>query len=405
MPIFVQRRCHCWNALCVLLLVWGGALTGPPAIAQNPQGQVVDWLYEVDQYVPDQEASNRLEAAQRSLLRVLSRTTGLVSVPRTPVITEALSQPQRYYAKYVYFNPSAVDPQRRQRIDNAKITDQTDLAVRFSFQSDAVKQLAREANLPNWWSRRPVTLAWIVLATAQGREIVSPSQTDLSSELNREAARRGLNVLIPSMDLQDVLLVSPAVVWGKFTDLLDEASQRYQAQYYLVGRFSVQEVLGQRFYTGEWVARSENAEDSRFLRGVSFEEVARAGVDMAAQRILDRHLVFGDTVSQHDLVVHGVDSLEAYARLLDYFESLEFVDGVTLQEIQGDALALSLQSVAGSDQLRQLLEDDGRFQSFGADFGAESGAEFGAVIGAGLGRAIKPRQHQTKTVLHWRSHK
>ena len=91
----------------------------------------MDWLYEVDQYVPDQDTSNRLEAAQRSLLRVLSRTTGLVSIPRTPVIVEALSQPQRYYAKYVYFNPSAVDSQRRERIDNAKMADQTDLAVRF----------------------------------------------------------------------------------------------------------------------------------------------------------------------------------------------------------------------------------------------------------------------------------
>ena len=39
---------------------------------------------------------------------------------------------------------------------------------------------------------------------------MNPSQTDLNSVLNREAARRGLNVLTPSMDLQDVLLVSPS---------------------------------------------------------------------------------------------------------------------------------------------------------------------------------------------------
>jgi hypothetical protein len=397
MPIFVRRLCHCWNALCVLLLALGVLLSGPFAMAQNPQGQVVDWLYEVDQYVPDQGADNRLEAGQRSLLRVLSRTTGLVSIPRTPAVTQALSQPQRYYGQYVYFSPSAVGSQRRQRIDNAKIANQADLAVRFSFQSEAVKQLVRQAKLPSWWSRRPSTLAWIVLDTAQGREIVDSSQTEMVNVLSREAARRGLPVLIPSMDLQDSLLVSPAVVWGRFTDLLDEASARYQAQYYLVGRFSVQEVLGQRFYTGEWVARSGNTEDSRFLRGVSFEEVARAGVDMAAQRILDRHLVFGNTVSQHDLVVKGIGSLETYAQLLDYFESLEFVDGVTLQEITGDALALRLQSLAGLDQLRQLLVDDGRFQSLEAE------AEAGVDIGTGFSELVLPGRQQTKTVLQWRS--
>jgi hypothetical protein len=128
---------------------------------------------------------------------------------------------------------------------------------------------------------------------------------------------------------------------------------------------------------------------------VSFEEVARTGVDMAAQRILDRHLVFGNTVSQHDLVVKGIGSLEAYAQLLDYFESLEFVDGVTLQEITGDALALSLQSLAGLDQLRQLLVDDGRFQS--------PEAEAGVDIGTGFSELVLPGRQQTKTVLQWRS--
>ena len=233
-----------------------------------------------------------------------------------------------------------------------------------------------------------MTLAWLVLDTAQGREIVDSDQTGLSSALNREAARRGLTVLIPSMDLQDSLLVSPAVVWGKFTEVLDQASARYQTQYYLVGRFSVQEVLGQRFYTGEWVERSENGEDSRSLRGVGFEEVARAGVDMAAQRILDRHLVFGDTVSQHDLVVNGVHSLEVYARLLGYLQSLEFVDGVTLLDVRGDVLSLGLRSVAAWEQLRTLLIDDGRFQALSTTDTDQS----------------ENRPHDVlKTMLQWRS--
>lgn len=388
MPTFARPRYFSRSALSALLLAWGSLLAGSPAVAQNSQAQVVDWLYEVDQYVPNQEANRRLEAAQRSLLRVLSRTTGLVSIPRTPIIVDALSQPQRYYAKYVYFNPSSVSTQRRDRIDSVAGMERTDLAVRFSFQIDAIKQLARQAKLPSWWSRRPMTLAWLVLDTAQGREIVDSDQTGLSSALNREAARRGLTVLIPSMDLQDSLLVSPAVVWGKFTEVLDQASARYQTQYYLVGRFSVQEVLGQRFYTGEWVARSENGEDSRSLRGVSFEEVARSGVDMAAQRILDRHLVFGDTVSQHDLVVNGVHSLEVYARLLGYLQSLEFVDGVTLLDVRGDVLSLGLRSVAAWEQLRTLLIDDGRFQ---------------ALSTTDTDQSENRPQDVLKTMLQWRS--
>jgi hypothetical protein len=84
---------------------------------------------------------------------------------------------------------------------------------------------------------------------------------------------------------------------------------------------------------------------------------------------------------------------------LDYFESLEFVDGVTLQEITGDALALSLQSLAGLDQLRQLLVDDGRFQSPEAEAEAEAGVD----IGTGFSELVLPGRQQTKTVLQWRS--
>jgi hypothetical protein len=68
---------------------------------------------------------------------------------------------------------------------------------------------------------------------------------------------------------------------------------------------------------------------------------------------------------------------------------------VTLQEITGDALALSLQSLAGLDQLRQLLVDDGRFQSPEAD------AEID--IGTGFSELVLPGRQQTKTVLQWRS--
>ncbi len=363
MPIFVSRPRFLWKALPVLLVAWSGLLAGPWAVAQNSAETLGDWLYEVDQYIPDQEANNRLAAAQRSLLRVLTRTTGLVSVPRTPVIVQALKQPERYYSRYVYFNPSAVGEQQRQRIDNApEDAAQADLAIRFSFQAQAIKQLLRQATLPSWWSRRPASLAWIVLDTAQGRTVLDSNAVDFDRVLQRAAAQRGLPVLLPTMDLQDSVLVTPTAVWGKFTDVLDQASARYQVPHYLVGRFSVQEVLGQRFYTGEWLVRSGNTEDSRFLRGVDFDEVARTGVDMAAQQQLDRHLVFARTVNQHDVVVTGVDGLAAYVQLLNYLQSLEFVDAVTLLDVRGDALALGLQSVAGPEQLKQLLLDDGRFQ-------------------------------------------
>ena len=110
-------------------------------VAQQTRGQTVDWLYEVEQFVPDQSDRARLAAGQRSLLRVLSRTTGLASVPRSSIVAKALEAPDQYYTRFVYFDPRQLDPVQRGLIDNASQGVNSGLAVRFDFQPAAIKKL------------------------------------------------------------------------------------------------------------------------------------------------------------------------------------------------------------------------------------------------------------------------
>lgn len=345
------------------------------AMAQEPSNQNTQWLYQVDQYVADQSEQTRRQAAQRSLLRVVSRLSGLVSVPRNASITQALRNPERYYAKYVYFDPKGVDPNGLNRIDNAKESDATALAVRFTFQPAMIKQLARSAKLPTWWSRRPLTLVWMVLDEPDGRSVVDQGAVSIRSALDYAAHQRGLPVLLPAMDLDDSLLVSTAVVWGKFTDVLDQASDRYKAGQYLLGRFSVQEILGERFFTGEWLVRSEDGDTSRFIRGSDIDTVASIGIDMAAQSVLDQHLVFADAQRQHELVVSGINDIRAYSSLLDYLQSLEFVDDVMLLSMRRNTLKLRVNTAATDEQLHSLLVDDGRFARAAKATDVELGAQ------------------------------
>ena len=349
--------------LCAFLMALVMLSLSPSMVAQQTRGQAVDWLYEVEQFVPDQSDLARLAAAQRSLLRVLSRTTGLASVPRSATVAKALITPEHFYTKYVYFDPRDLDTERRGLIDNASSGADASLAVRFDFQPAAIKQLARDAQLPTWWSRRPLTMVWMVLDEPSGRKVVDHSAGELRSELDARAKQRGLPTMLPLMDLQDSVQVNSAVVWGKFTDVLDQASQRYMASQYLLGRFSVQEILGQRLYTGEWLVRSGDGESSQYLRGVDRDNLVRTGIDMATRHVLDQHLVFTDTPRQHSLVVRGIDGLRAYAGLLDYLRSLEFIDSVMLLGLQADTLTLRVNTVATARQLRALLIDDGQFDA------------------------------------------
>ena len=377
---------------------------GPAVFAEDGNVSSLDWLYQVDQYVLDQGEEARLASAQRSLLTVLSRTSGLASVPRGAVITEALKNPARYYTQYVYFDPLAVTESQRQRIDRGEDQSSTDLALRFEFQPGAIKQLARDAKLPIWWSRRPLTMVWMVLDEPSGRAVVEHGTQVIRRELDAAANQRGLPTLLPMMDLQDSLLVNPSVVWGRFTDVLDQASRRYAASQYLLGRFSVQEILGERLYTGEWLIRSEVGESSQFVRGLDIENLVTLGIDMATQSVLDQHLVFTDTPRQQDLRVLGVASIGAYADVLDYLESLEFIDDVAVLGVQQQTLALSLATVASDEQLRALLQDDGLFEYQPGDLGVGASLLGSAQIGASGSetRFAAPSERMSDLEFVWR---
>ena len=122
------------------------------------------------------------------------------------------------------------------------------------------------------------------------------------------------------------------------------------------------------------MVRSQGADTSRFIRGADIDTVANIGIDMAAQGVLDQHLVFADASRQHELVVSGINDIRAYASLLDYLQSLEFVDDVVLLSMHQDTLRLRVDTAATDEQLRNLLLDDGRFERALAVMGVESGA-------------------------------
>ena len=61
---------------------------------------VIDWLYDVEVPVATQSSSDTRAAAARAFATVLTRVTGLKVIPRNPMVTAALRNPGRFYARY-----------------------------------------------------------------------------------------------------------------------------------------------------------------------------------------------------------------------------------------------------------------------------------------------------------------
>ncbi|NOX50919.1 MAG: DUF2066 domain-containing protein [Gammaproteobacteria bacterium] len=311
--------------------------------------EIPDWLYAVEQPVQGQSEQQRQLAASQALLVMLTRLTGLVSVPRTPIIKAALDNPARFYDRYVFFEET-----------DAQGNDQQILSM--TFHSEVVVDLVRQANLPIWWSQRPTIVVWVVLEIDGRRELLGArSKHPLIGALKARARYRGLELIIPTLDAADQNAVTAQDVWGRFTDTLDAASARYAADIVLTAR--VQETgtstenpnlqvdwqfwLAQQPYTG------------RVSVG-DYDNVAIPAIDAVVDELIDRYVVPARAARSVSVAVAGLSGMGPYADLMAYLETFEFIDQVQVTSLRDGVLYLSLRSPAEGRRLVELLTAQNR---------------------------------------------
>ncbi|MEM7080570.1 MAG: DUF2066 domain-containing protein [Pseudomonadota bacterium] len=351
-----------WSAV---VLLWAG-LCAPSAVLALSKP---DWLYTVALPVTEQTEQAREEAATRGLLEVLSRVTGLQSIPRGELVRAALARPDRFYNQFV-FNQER-DQQNRRR-----------LVVEITYQSQAVLELVRAARLPVWDARRPQLLALLVVEAPQGeRTLLYEGSTHPLATAVREVARaRGLPLRLPSADGEAAL--DARDVWRYNTTVMRAAATRYAPDAILIGRAQSRDDaagasrllvdwryalstlwLGQRGLRAPQVITDMDADvawvdEAQFqLPGqlATAQAAASAPIHTLANQLAERYAVLARDQQQHQIAITGVEDVQAYADLLAFLQALEFVDAARIEGLRGAAIEITLVSRAQSDQLLQLL--------------------------------------------------
>jgi hypothetical protein len=307
------------------------------------------WLYEVEGPVAAQTDEERDRAASDALLVVLTRLTGLTSVPRSPVIGAALARPSDYYNQFVFF-----------------VNDDTgaeQIYLRVTFQADAVLALIEKAGLPVWWSKRANMLAWIVVDNGGNREILtSTSQHPLVAGLKERARQRGIPIILPLMDLDDQLAVTAGDIWGKLGQTLDAGAARYGAELVLIGRISRAQTsfMDRQPFRGDWEIWLDGQPVAENFTARSAEDAANVGIDLVADRLAERYAVLPRQLRLRQMTITGLDDGASYANFMQYLASLEFIDHVDVTAIDAAKLHIALASRAQMEQLLMLLTAQGR---------------------------------------------
>ena len=361
-PAHIRARRWIVAALCLCgRRVLRHALSPAPALALglaatvalppggNAHGAVVPWLYDVEAPVASQRAADRRSASRAALREMLTRLTGLRSVPMSEPVQAALRDPGPYYVQY-RFLPRNTEGEMR---------------LGVSFSPKAVRDLVSRAALPIWSANRPVGLAWLAVVV-EGTPTVLSRESDhpLVEGLRSRARQRGIEVALPLLDDQDTARISVADVWYRFPYAIEQATARYEPDVLLLGRGRA-DPLGQ--WVTEWEFRLDGGQRSFSFETRTPEEGAALAVDEVADELMDRFAVFGREAAPIELEVRGIATVRDYAALMRALGALEFIDRVELLAAAPGATTLRVTTRSTRSRLAELLSIYGLLQTDEAD--------------------------------------
>jgi len=300
----------------------------------------------------------RLGAFSNVFRQVLIKVTGNSEVLTLPQVRRALNNADDYVDTWSYRSISDSESALIASTDasNAGFSAQrVELSVTF-FEPE-VLSLLETANIPLWPGNRPYTLVWLVVQEELGARQLVGASTNIFPEvmalLDTEARNRALPLLLPILDFEDMRAVSENDVWDMNTEILLQASRRYQSESVLVVRL-FRTVSGDVFGKSNYLFRGQVFEVEMFEQ--TAESFIRESVSMATDEISAYYAVLlsgTDNSIEVNLTVQGIKSAEDYAALLDYVANLTDVNDYQVATVENQTIMLRL-STGG--QIRQLVE-------------------------------------------------
>lgn len=310
-------------------------------------------LFRVAVPVASQNSSERAKAAALGLRQVLIRMAGSPEVVDSDVVRQAYSAAQSYIEQF-HYEPYAPPPGEMTEPEAAEV-----LVMTFSRQ--VIERLLREANQPYWPPNRPSVFVWLVQDLVDGRVLINNRESEAIAGLVAGARDRGLRIRLPLLDLEDQLTLPAEQVWRLDEEAILRASERYDADTLLIGRYS-QTSRGEWLSTWQFLHRGADREYD--LRADSAYQLGRRAIGPLANYLARLYAISPHDQEQPQLVINlsGIEDFGQYRQALDYLQGLAMVADVNVKAVRGDTLLLYLQVDSDMGAFRNILDLDRKVQ-------------------------------------------
>ncbi|MEH6712400.1 MAG: DUF2066 domain-containing protein [Paraglaciecola polaris] len=328
--------------LWLSLWCWGSAHAG-----------VIDGLYSAKVEVSDQSTGTQNKAIRQGLEDVFVKVSGSSSLLRDPKISQQLKQAKSYLRTYRF----------------EQTPEQLYLSVNFD-QEKVDKQL-RNSGYRIWDKRRPESILWLAIKEPQGgRELISESSHQgLLIRAQETATRRGIEVVQPLLDLDDMQSISIYDVWGGFVHQLAQASRRYAVENVLSARvYSVEnpdaKTRTELQWQADWTLLEAGNTTSGTVTGEDQEQTVIALINSLADNLATKYAIdFSrlDPNAQRTVVsIKNLTNLRQYGEIVKFFNGLSVVNSANLVSQTGQVAQFELSLLGDVDNLIDAMALDNR---------------------------------------------
>ncbi len=340
--------------------IYGGMVVWLLCSVVTAYAAVMPGLYDASVPVPDQSASARGVALQQALAAVLVKITGDRDAPALPNFVALLKDPSQFLQQYRYQQDSTAENGTAPPAVKYDLTrtgtpaiQPTGLALWAKFDPEVLGHAVRAANEALWGQERPVTLVWLAIDDGSNKTILSASNNpSVMKSMSDAANERGIALLFPRMDAQDQQAIGYADVAGDNAVQIRQASKAYQADATLVGTIYMT-TPGQ--YAARWQLTSSAGSQAWTATPDILANLAADGVQTTADDLARWFAVAAGAAgtSGVNVSVSGITGVNAYARVLAYFNGLTAVKGVQVMRVDGGTVYFSLDTRGSIENLQQ----------------------------------------------------
>ena len=327
-------------------------------------GAIINDLYDAKIEVANQSQVVRERAIQQAFRQVLIKVSGQSNLLSSEQVSTKLSEAIRFMHAYSY-----------------EMQDQQ-LLVQVNFDPERVEKMLRSSGIPVWDKRRPDTLIW--LATEEGgsyqRNIVHGYKyTELLKLTDQSASVRGIKLIHPLWDLDDLEKLSLYDLWGGFTQQIMIASERYEAEVvfsarlYQEGDNTLDNSTSTKRWNGDWIMFDNGGVATGQVSAAQQDDLVQSLIDALADNLSEKYALdltkLDPNAAKSQIKITNVDSLVKYVQVLKFLNSLSVVSSASLVQQKGPEAIFHLSLLGDINDLSNAFALDNKIQPVLNDVG------------------------------------